>query len=124
MNRRLDIVRNSIENLREVLEEFGGPAYTCNNELCVDLAYGSLLRSIKRTGLWPLLSYKQTWHGSVKKLAQKLKEVHYTTIADDAVINALHVGDRYGYAASLKRTHPCNLYNLRSAILAKFSAVT
>ncbi|RVD83686.1 uncharacterized protein DFL_005465 [Arthrobotrys flagrans] len=54
----------------------------CNNEACCDIAVGSLIRNLKRRGLWPLLSSDtpHEWHGSVRDLATSIKKLKMTTL--------------------------------------------
>lgn len=52
----------------------------CESEICYDLACGSLLRSVRESGLWPLLNYAEEWHGSSQGLWMKIDGVSFVTL--------------------------------------------
>ncbi|KAK6352084.1 hypothetical protein TWF730_008915 [Orbilia blumenaviensis] len=47
----------------------------CKIELCLNIAYGSLFRSIEKEGLYRLLEPGAEWHGSVEGLREKLNKI-------------------------------------------------
>ncbi|KAK6530623.1 hypothetical protein TWF281_007463 [Arthrobotrys megalospora] len=53
----------------------------CQSEACSDIALGSLIRSLKSLGLWPLLrpGTPQEWHGSVTTLVMQIEVIKMTT---------------------------------------------
>ncbi|KAK6530622.1 hypothetical protein TWF281_007462 [Arthrobotrys megalospora] len=54
----------------------------CENEVCSDLAVGSLIRNLKTSRLWPLLSsdHPHNWHGSVSALVRRIEGLKMTTL--------------------------------------------
>ncbi|KAK6500483.1 hypothetical protein TWF481_010826 [Arthrobotrys musiformis] len=57
------------------------PPKFCRDEACSDIAVGSFIRSLKKTGLWPLLNLGTPceWHGSVQELVARIEKLEMTT---------------------------------------------
>ncbi|KAF3912297.1 hypothetical protein AA313_de0204480 [Arthrobotrys entomopaga] len=116
---------NTIELL---LNSDGEISKWCSDEVCVSLVYGSLVRSIKASGLWVLFRDHQMWHGSVKDLRERLRRLTYTTINDSVVISQFsgvcslhHRGGPGGYVTVTAKDckHSCDLIKKKAEFLSK-----
>ncbi|EGX53246.1 hypothetical protein AOL_s00006g507 [Orbilia oligospora ATCC 24927] len=113
--------RSTVELL---LDSNGEVSKWCSNEACISLAYGSLFRSLKASGLWGLFASYQTWHGSVNDFREKLNGLKYTTINEHVVSSLFTVEsyDRYhGYNRTVPGTcnHSCQFITNKNMISKK-----
>ncbi|KAF3917530.1 hypothetical protein AA313_de0200490 [Arthrobotrys entomopaga] len=66
--------------LQSILADDARMQEHCSDERCMDMTYGSLLRSVRKLGLWHLLNYKEEWHGSVVDLLGRVNEIWFNTL--------------------------------------------
>ncbi|EPS41617.1 hypothetical protein H072_4478 [Dactylellina haptotyla CBS 200.50] len=83
--RRQSQVENIVNSLRMFLQSFltdeSRLQSLCNDENCIDIAYESLLRSVRKLGLWHLLNYGEEWYGSLIDLKSKIASIEFNTLA-------------------------------------------
>ncbi|KAK6540456.1 hypothetical protein TWF694_009250 [Orbilia ellipsospora] len=121
------IVKALTENVRQHVDLFLDSKSEnldwCSNEACVGLAYGSLVRSIKKSGLWVLFSTHRVWHGSVKDLREKLNSLNYVTMTDQVISSnfiGTHYDSYYGRSNTVTPScnHSCKLITNKTTILS------
>ncbi|KAK6513768.1 hypothetical protein TWF506_008204 [Arthrobotrys conoides] len=97
----LEITSKFCSSIKDFLHKVDLESGGCLRDGCLSLVYGSLLRSVRRSGLWPLLNDKEVWHGSVKDLKHSLQDITYITLTDRSLVS---ISPYYSY-----HNHLCRL---------------
>ncbi|KAK6502072.1 hypothetical protein TWF481_009883 [Arthrobotrys musiformis] len=82
IERRKNKIGRLIRVLKELMEALDPGNDICSLSLCVSLAYGSLIRSIKQEGLWAFVELGEPWVSSATELKEKLGRVKLHTYRD------------------------------------------
>lgn len=81
ISRREDSLEQIVNNLRDSLSNFFELFKDkCKQTECRYMVYGSIMDSLSKQGLLPLIYQHVKWHGSIKRLRYRLKRLQYITL--------------------------------------------